>query len=404
MASAPTITKPEVLDAKTAGKSHSTKLTASFVMLALVFFLVLDNVARFTYPYWPMDHFNSPNRSWTWWAMKDFRAQKETPNVVLLGSSLMVMALHGGDATAFGLTQNNALHHRAAFLEKLLNESLHRTYSIFSFAIAGQMVSDAYSITYCCLNGKQKPDYIVYGIAPRDFMDNTLPNPASTETFKYLSRVSDLSHIAMRARPSIWDRFDYWVGNVSFLYAHRNDILSLQHRYVKLFFAKTHLMEDLNLTRNPFPLRKLAMLEMPEDNGVNEVFTPPHAQGERSFDNSSEYRARYRSFNRKLFNDQNSYLTDLMSLCDQRGIKLIVVNMPVTAGNIQLMPPGFYSHYLETVKGATSAHHQTFIDLNNPQEFPDSCFLDSVHLNGKGGVNFFAKLAQALVASKVLTH
>jgi hypothetical protein len=404
MASAPAITKPEVLDEKIAGKRRSSKITASFVLLALVFFLVLDNVARFTFPYWPMDHFNSPNRSWTWWAMRDFRAQKQRPDVVLLGSSLMVMALHGGDATAFGVIQNNALHHRAYLLEQLLKQSLHREYSIFSFAIAGQMVSDAYSITSCCLKGQQKPSYIIYGIAPRDFMDNTLPNPASTETFKYLSRVSDLSQIAMRARPSIWDRFDYWVGNVSFLYAHRNDILSLQHRYIKLFFAKTHLMEDLNLTHNPIALRKLAMLEMPEDNGVNEVFTCPYRPDEKFMDNSSEYRARYRSFNHKLFNEQSSYLTDLMTMCDKRGIKLIIVNMPVTSGNVQLMPPGFYSQYLETVKGMTSAHHQTFIDMNNPKEFPDNCFLDSVHLNGKGGVNFFGKLAQTLVALQALTH
>ncbi|HEY9760728.1 MAG TPA: hypothetical protein V6C97_36565 [Oculatellaceae cyanobacterium] len=404
MASAQTLTKPEALDDHIASKPGAAKMSASFVLLALVLYLALDCIARFSYPYWPMDHYNSPNRSWTWWAMRDFRAQKETPEVVLLGSSLMVMALHGGDATAFHIPQNNTLHHKSLLLEQLLNQSLHRNYSTFSFAIAGQMVSDAYSITSCCLDGKQKPNYIIYGIAPRDFMDNTLPNPASTETFKYFSRVSDLSHIAMRARPSVWDRFDYWVGNVSFLYAHRNDILSLQHRYIKLFFAKTHLMDDLNLAHTPIALRKLAMLELPEDNAINEVFTAPYRHDEKYLDNSSEYRARYRQFNHKLFKEQSSYLSDLMNLCDRRGIKLIIVNMPVTAGNVQLMPPGFYPQYLETVKSMTAAHHQDFIDMNDPRQFPDNCFLDSVHLNGKGGVTFFGKLTQELVTTKALTR
>jgi hypothetical protein len=406
MATAPTLDKSEDRSEVTAENAvklgRKKSVASSFVLLALLFFVVLDFTARLTFKSWPIDHFNSPNRSWTWWTMQDFRSQKEKPEIVLMGSSLMLMAVHAGDATLSGVPQNNALHHKSVLLEQTLQTILHKHYNTFSFAIAGQMVSDAYSICSCVYNGKAKPDYIIYGIAPRDFMDNTLPNPASTETFKYLSRVSDLSEIAMRARPSIWDRFDYWVGSVSFLYAHRADILYLQHHYVRVLFSHLHWIEDLNSVHTPMELRKIAMFELPEDNAANEVFTGPYSPTMKYIDNASEYKKRYRSFNKKLFEDQRSYLADMMKICEQRHIKLILVNMPVTASNVQLMPPGFYEHYLRTVQEMAAAHQDKLIDLNNPTLFTDDCFMDSVHLNGKGGMRFFKNLGVRLAVTDAL--
>ena len=403
MTTAPTVSKVEALDDRVVDSRRSKATIGSFILVAVIFFIALDVTARLTFKYWSIDHFNSPNRSWIWWAVRDFQAQKEKPQIVLMGSSLMVMALHGGDATYLQFPQNNVLHHRGLLFEKMLESMLHKRYSTFAFAIAGQMVSDAYSICSCCLDYPRKPDYIIYGIAPRDFMDNTLPNPASTETFKYLSRVSDLSQIAMRARPSIWDRFDYFVGNVSFLYAHRADLLYLQHHYARVLFARLNFMDDLDLAKTPIELRKIAMMELPEDDASNEVFTGPYKPSEKYLDNSNEYRSRYRQFNRKLFDEQRSYLSDMMNICDKRKIKLIIVNMPVTAGNLQLMPPGFYDQYMQTVQSMSAAHSDHFIDLNNPKVFKDDCFMDSVHLNGKGGVKFFEKLAVELAKTQALT-
>jgi hypothetical protein len=404
MATAPTLNKSEATAGTAVTPEHKKFFASSFVLLAILFFIALDVGARLTFNNWPIDHFNSPNRSWTWWTMQDFRAQKEKPQIVLMGSSLMLMAVHGGDATLLHFPQNNALHHKSVLLERCLESLLHKHFNTFSFSIAGQMVSDAYSICSCVFDGKAKPDYIIYGIAPRDFMDNTLPNPASTETFKYLSRVSDLSGIAMRARPSIWDRFDYWVGNVSFLYAHRADLLYLQHHYVRVLFSHLHWIADLNSAHAPLELRKIAMFELPEDNAANEVFTGPYNPAMKYIDNASEYKARYRSFNKRLFEDQQSYLADMMKVCDQRHIKLILVNMPVTASNVKLMPPGFYDHYLQTVKSMATSHEDKLIDLNDPAVFTDDCFMDSVHLNGKGGMKFFKNLASDLATTDALSR
>ena len=403
MATAPTLSKTEVHEDGAIKRRPSQALLSSFVVLALLAFIALDITARCTYKYWSIDHFNSPNRSWIYWAVKDFKAQKERPQIVLMGSSLMVMALHCGDATALHFAQNNALHHRSLLFEQTLDTVLHKHYSTFAFAIAGQMVSDAYEICSCLLDGSSKPDYIIYGIAPRDFMDNTLVNPASTETFKYLSRVSDLSKIAMRARPSFWDRCDYWVGNVSFLCAHRADLVYLQHHYIRVLYSHLHWIQDLDLVKTPMELRKIAMFELPEDNGPNEVFTGPWVSTAKFLDNSSEYQKRYSQFNRKLFEEQRSYLSDMMNTCDKRHIKLILVNMPVTAGNVRLMPPGFYDHYKQTITSMAVAHNDSLIDLNNPKVFGDDCFMDSVHLNGMGGVRFFQKLAVALATNNALS-
>jgi hypothetical protein len=400
----PTINKEEPRQRISLPVKKPVQLTSSFILIAFLLFLFLDITARLTFRQWTINGFNSPNRSWIWWAVKDFKSQKENPQILLMGSSLMVMALHGGDATWLNQPQNNVLHHRSLLFESLLNNTLKKNYLSFSFAIPGQMASDAYCICSSLLKDPQKPDFLIYGIAPRDLMDNTLSNPASTETFKYLSRVGNLSQIAIRARPSLWDRLDYWLSKVSFIYAHKADLVYLQHHYIGALFAHLHWLDDQNLVKTPFELRKIAMLELPEDNAVNEIFTPPYNPATKPLDNSSEYRARYSRFNTKLFNEQKSYLTDLMRTCYQRRIKLITVNMPLTLGNLKLMPPGFYQHYLETVKSLATSQGSLFIDLNDARVFPDDCFLDSAHLNGKGSIKFFERLTLELAKSKALNN
>jgi hypothetical protein len=68
------------------------------------------------------------------------------------------------------------------------------------------------------------------------------------------------------------------------------------------------------------------------------------------------------------------------------------------------MPPGFYDHYLQTVKSMATSHQDKLIDLNDPTVFTDDCFMDSVHLNGKGGVKFFKNLAADLSTSDALSQ
>jgi hypothetical protein len=375
----------------------------SFLLITLIVLSLMDLTARFTYPMWTLDHYNSPNRSGIWWATKDFLRQPATPDVVLLGSSLMMTALHGGDATYLGFPQNVVLHHQSAYLQKLMREKSQRDIQTFSFAICGQMASDAYAITRVLLKGDKQPQTIIYGIAPRDLMDNTLASPASTETFRYLSRVGDLSDIAYEARPSMWDAIDCTLGRISFLYEHKLDLIYLETKYVKQIMKMTGY-GDLENVHTPVYVRQLAMLDLPEDTGPNEILISSYRTNPEPYrDNLHEYAVRYRQFNRKLFNQQLGYLQGLLQICKNRHIQLILVNMPLTQDNLNLMPQGFYQSYLNTVSDIATKYGGNVLDLNDTKIFPKEDFADSAHLNGQGGMHFFEVLSDRLAASTSLS-
>lgn len=383
-------------------KKALAAIAGSYICLAFVALLALDVGWRLTYDVFSLDKYNSPNRSWIWWAAKQFKEEQERPDVVLLGSSLMMAALHGGDATYLKKPQNVAIHHKSTLFEDLLADKTHQRVNTFAFAIGGQMVSDAYAISSTMLRGDKKPDTIVYGVAPRDFMDNMLGSPASTETFRFMNKLGGVREEALPSRNTFWEKAEYGAEQVSFLYQHRQDFVYLQHKYDRALLSSVLGMKDLDSVRAPFPLRKIAMLQLPEDTGPNEVMILPYSGKETYEDNTPEYRSRYKAFNQKKFKVQLAFLDKLGKFCRDEGINLILVNMPLTTDNVALMPPGLYDQYLANLQGACTKYGARMLDMNRPDVFDKACFADSVHLNGRGGKRFFEQLADQVASNSML--
>ena len=373
----------------------------SYVLMAIAALALLDVGARLSYPYWNINPFDSPNKSWIWWAVSDFHKQPQTPDVVLLGSSLMLEALNTGDATYLKKPQNVSLHHTSSCLQDDLAAKLGYKPRTFSFAIAGQMASDAYAIASTLLNGKSKPTTIVYGIAPRDFMDNTLTNVTTTETFRYLSRVGDLSKTIAASKPSFFEVIDHGFENISFIYKHRVDMACVeQHAAKAALKAIGH--HDLDNYKVPFELRRIALKEVFEDVASNETMVCPYGNPPVPYlDNLSEYRQRYAHMNAKMFKSQLGYLELLLQYGQEQNINVVLVNMPLTTDNVATMPPGFYQNYLAQIAEISGKYKSKLIDLNKPGMFNRGYFADSAHLNGLGGMRFFEVLSQALVADHV---
>jgi len=376
-------------------------LISSYAICAALLLLSIDLGGRLLTQYAPqvlsLSPFKAANRSWVWWNVRDFNELKSAPDIVLLGSSLMMAPLHGGDAAHLNLPQNVAFHHHSQLLEDLLKEKFGRTYRTFAFALGGEMVSDAYVIAHTLLKDDRKPKVIIYGIAPRDFMDSALPSASSTEIFKYMDRVGDLSEIDKESAGSPWEQGEKRLSKVSFTYRHRPDFLYVQHRWAKELFRKLLGYEELDQVRSPLHVRKQAFLELPEDFGPTSLFvTPPPVIAEPYKANLEEYKFRYRKLNLKQFNSQLAFLERLLAMAEDDDTRVVIINMPLTTDNVALMPAGFYQSYLEQVNGIVKKHQALFLDLNDPTLFPQKYFTDSVHLNGRGGQHFFEVLADRL--------
>ena len=113
-----------------------------------------------------------------------------------------------------------------------------------------------------------------------------------------------------------------------------------------------------------------------------------------------DYKQRYTPANYKRMNAEMHELKNLIATCKQKGIRLVIVNMPVSAGHKTLSPPGLREKYLAALRSVAPAA-DLFLDYENDQ-LPDSYFFDTVHLNGTGSVKFVDDLSRRLQTSRIL--
>lgn len=369
-------------------------LKTSYVTWAFIALVACDAVVHLAWPNLKVDRYASPNHSMVWWNIDDFRKQQNTPEIVLIGSSLLMHVLHGGDAEYLQLPQNEVYHHKAVMLEDMLKKRTGQNVNTFAFALAGQMASDAYALTTTLLTGERKPKAIVYTIAPRDFMDNTLSNPASTEIFKFMNHLGGAGEVAWQARPGFLEKVEYGLEKLSALYDHRQYLVYLQHRYAQslLRIIGYKQMEEIH---TPFELRRLALLDLPEDAGINERIACPNLPPTFT-DNSKEYLMRYQPFKQKPYDTQIQYFEKLLAYCKNEGIELVLVNMPLLEENLKLMPPGTYNSYKAKMQELAAKYDVKFVDMQDTQTFTRDLYCDTAHMNGKGGMKFFSLLSEKL--------
>jgi hypothetical protein len=224
-------------------------------------------------------------------------------------------------------------------------------------------------------------------------MDNGVRWCGGTQAFRYLRRFINIDDLVDIAMPQIWQRFEYLLAKGFYLFDKRLDLQVICAESMKGKsgpLLTTMLGED-------YCKESAVSVETPPDtrSEVEEGMFIVKAHQEKSFqDNTAEYRKRYRTANENIFCVQARFLQMLLALCKDSGIAVIVVNMPVTAQNMQLLPAGTYERYLQVLSAESDKHGATFIDLNQDPRFTPDDFYDTIHMNAGGG----KKLADAILS------
>ncbi len=386
----------------------------SFALLGGIIFAFSDSSLHLFFHVEPLE---SPFRSWISTAVNDYPGLFPKPQIVILGSSLMVAAVNDGDATTLGEEIDGTTHHRSVTLEQAIlkkkreigpvtDEHLAQTHS---FAIGGQMASDAYAILRTLFDNNKnvsvkrrfiKPQVLVWGIAPRDLMDATFSDPDISTTVMYLDNLT-YNHDALGTRkPYIWRQMEYELDHLFYSYGQRQHFVAVQKQLMFGLLGLLHIIapQDLGTVKTPQELLLIARRELPEDNGLKQWMVKPQRQAITQFeDNSKEYTARYNPFKEKLFNLQADYLDKFLALARKLGIKVVLFNMPLTPDNMALIPAGKYDLYLKTVKDLASKNQAQMEDFNDAVRFPHEYFNDPVHLNGYGSQRFFQMVGDTIV-------
>ncbi len=342
-----------------------------------------------------------PYHSWTSWAIDDFLAAKKNPQMVFLGSSLMLVPLSGVDADHLNTRLDGAKHHQSAYFEQEFGQKTGFNVKTFNFALPGEMPSDAYLITDFLLKGEKRPQVIVYGVGPRDFMDNLLPSPAATDPFRFLARFGNIAPIASLTMPETFERINFELGQAIYFYGQRIDIC---RKWSDL---------AMQLTNDVFPAGKLLSRDVvhqmvpeykPFQLEQNEAFFRPVTAADLAnfVDNLAEYKKRYKTLKSQTFLTQMHFFGDILKTAQQRGTHVVVVAMPITDINRELIPDAAWELYRNKLKDTATTGGASFVDFSESACFNRKDFSDTVHLHSHGGRKFLDLLIEQLADDQTL--
>lgn len=337
------------------------------------------------------DRFDLPEHNEIWWSMHCFRQLERPPDLLIFGSSLMLAVTNNGDATYLKQPLDGALHHQSFCLEENLSRHLKKPIRSYSFAVGGQMASDAYAIERTMIDKANRPQLVVWGIAPRDLVDAAFDGAASSDTARYMNKIAGAQIIppGHRSLPAYIDKA---ISRLSYLYQMRTDFVCVKQNFLR------ELRKGLEKIAKPasLPFFQKALDqggEPPQEIEIGDrIIGVCTHYPETIKDNTREYRKRYNPFKLKTLIEQASYLERFLSLNRELGSRVVLVNMPLTAQNQQLMPIGLYDSYLSELRLLASKYGAEVLDLNSPSIFSSKEFFDTAHLNGLGG----EKLARLL--------
>jgi hypothetical protein len=310
-------------------------------------------------------------------AVDGFKALPRSPRVVFLGSSLILFPIWALDKLN-DMSLGDIFHHRESrALAAMITKSDDKQAPIvYNLGIYGQMVSDAYIYANELLKADKKPEYLVYAIAPRDFHDFDLPAPMASNTFKCLVGFDNFRDYAALYLPSFQDKADWILGRACYFYGHR---WRLQRDVVRSI--------DRTYTRLHLPAAEAAISE-PQGG-----FSLAGNEDERWQNSVHEYQRRYKDIGGKDYDLQFTFLERLLDLCNQRQIKPILLNMPLTVQNRSLLGSQFYEDYRRRAAGIATKYGAALIDVGTSDEFKKEDYCDSVHLNQLGGRKLLQKVA-----------
>lgn len=371
---------------------------SSYVVLALIA-VAASNAAAFALL--KHDRFDSPNHCWAYWRTRAWQIAQQSqrkPDAVFFGSSLMVSVVDDGDASYLDKSLDSLKNNGSRYFQFCAEKTLGKPFRTHSFAIGGQMASDTLALFRATIAKDKARPLLVWGIGPRDLLDSSFSDAATTETVRYLDRVLYPQDVLPESKP-FWKQCERQIERGIFLYGKRSDSQCLERQLAEQLIGQT-IGTKFDTIHAPKPLLRLAAAQQPEENAQGEWIVAPYRQKAARLpywtDNSKEYAMRYQPFKAKLFASQCQYLDKFLAEAHQMGFPVMLVNMPILKENSDLLPPGVYDKYVSCISQSARKNGATFVDCNSMGAFTRKDFCDPVHLHGLGAQKFLRIVANRL--------
>lgn len=327
--------------------------------------------------------------TWSWWAARAFFREPKTPDVVMMGSSLINSACWSADAATTKKDIDCTEHHHVVTMENLLKNKLGgATPSVLNMAVQGAGACDYYMMTRGLFEGDRKPKVLVLGLAPRDFIDNKMSNLGSTEPFMFYERYVPFDDTVARAYS---DPISRTLGAIEWKVLHMP--LRRFHAAVAGYFMDDSTIEKPRAAagdqlRNALCTSTLRIFP-------GDIVVPARLQ-EGCFDNTSEYASRYKNPHPEHFKTQLFFFEEMLKRMHEQNIQVLVVDMPTLMRNRAMLPISFWVEYTTKMESICAKQHAQYLFLSASEDYNKMDFVDTVHVNFRGGAKVLNRIAEEL--------
>lgn len=339
----------------------------------------------------------------SWWLARAFRESEERPDVVVCGSS-QIGGLQASDANITGKPVDFVSNHHCPTIEQAL---VLKSY-VFLSALPGAMISDHFAIAKALYEDRSAPPIVVLTISPRDFLDNSLPCAGATEPYKYFSKFSDMTAYTGLAYNQPWSRLEHFTGSEMPMRKLEPYINYLTNKTVNDLVPAAEIAGTADGAKNTKVADASAQIQAQlkfvmggyEGNirPGQAVLTPNLPQ--IYVDNTRDYKRRYKNTHPPVYDVQMQYLKECLSYLDKKGTKVLIVGMPLTQSNRELLNTDFWNRYRADILVSTAPTGAKFLDLIEDATFNQKDFCDTVHLNASGGKKLAEKMAAFILQDK----
>jgi hypothetical protein len=334
---------------------------------------------------------------WSWWLSRAFFINQPA-SIVLLGDSQMNAAVFQADVFTARKDLDCATDREAITLEQDLKSSPLSGNRVLNLALAGAMASDQYLLSKALLTAIP-PKFVIVGVSPRCFIDNSLPSASASEPFQFFNKYVDLKSLSGLVFSDQINQANWQIRHyLPLLIAQNRALTWFQERVAGTPSKSSKNLEAENRMPRPSPNMLRAIYGSQGDVKPGEAMMSP-AVITGFYDNSREYAARYREIDTPNYKAQKVFFANFLSSLNQLGCRVVVVEMPSTKKNQVLLPPQFWSQYKLWITSQCAANNALWVDLSEDPQFTQPYFLDTVHLNPFGARLLMQRLAAILVAA-----
>ncbi len=326
----------------------------------------------------------------------------ERKPIVILGSSLIIAPPEGvayevNDAndTSWEKSITSRATRYSSEIQKRTGENL----GVEILACPAAMVSDQLCILREMLRSNNVPRLIVFTVAPRDFIDNQVGDGIDNTWVQQI--------FPLRSRRTLVPGNLSTQGLKTCYKSHRTFIDIVRRQFGNDFKSKlSAYLPERKKDGDSKPIKPAAnaALQLPPAKATKATTAIP-ATAKAADDPFAitlrDYKQRYDPPNRRQFKVQVQAFEEMLEMAKAAKIKIMIVEMPVTADNLALLKPEQRADYQNTIAELATKYDAPLVDFNIDKlvHFERSDFDDCVHLSIKGGKKFIPLFAEIVSKS-----